>query len=99
MSKRRPVTVDVREDIQRGKEPFSRIMAAVAGLGPKDDLLLIAPFEPTPLYAVLAPRGFSHAARETESGDWEILFTRAAAGQEASTSPDTALCQAPSAEL
>jgi uncharacterized protein (DUF2249 family) len=76
MSKKRPVTLDVREDIQRGREPFSRIMTTVTGLGPADELVLIAPFEPTPLYAVLAPRGFAHEARELESGVWEIRFTR-----------------------
>jgi uncharacterized protein (DUF2249 family) len=78
MSKKRAVTVDVREDIKRGREPFSRIMQAVAGLGAEDDLVLIAPFEPTPLYAILAQRGFSHESQETESGDWQIHFSRKA---------------------
>ena len=78
MSKKRPVTLDVREDIQRGREPFSRIMQAVANLGAGDDLVIIAPFEPTPLYAVLAQRGFSYQAEETESGDWQIRFSHQA---------------------
>ena len=76
MSKKRTVTLDVREDIQRGREPFSRIMQTVAGLGAGDDLVIIAPFEPTPLYAVLAQRGFSYQAKEIDSGDWEIRFSR-----------------------
>ena len=76
MSKKRTVTLDVREDIQRGREPFSRIMQTVASLGAGDDLVIIAPFEPTPLYAVLAQRGFSYQAKEIDSGDWEIRFSR-----------------------
>ena len=78
MSKKRRVTLDVRDDIQRGREPFSRIMQAVASVGAGDDLVIIAPFEPTPLYAILAQRGFSYQAKEIESGDWEIRFSRGA---------------------
>jgi len=72
----RIVTVDVREDIRKGREPFSKIMLAVDGLSANEDLLLIAPFEPVPLFEVLATRGFSHIKRHTPEGDWEILFTR-----------------------
>ena len=70
------VTLDVREDIRRGREPFSKIMQAVGGLRDSEDLLLIAPFEPAPLFAVLTQQGFSHQARPTGTGDWEVLFTR-----------------------
>ena len=70
------VTLDVREDIRNGGEPFSKIMNAVAQLRPDENLLLIAPFEPQPLFGVLAKQGFNHTAREIENGDWEVLFTR-----------------------
>lgn len=72
------VILDVREDIRQGREPFSRIMTAVAGLGADQQLRLIAPFEPVPLFHVLARQGFQHTARANESGDWEVLFTRSA---------------------
>ena len=55
----RVVTLDVREDIQRGREPFSKIMTAVAQLKDNEDLRLLAPFEPVPLFGLLAQRGFS----------------------------------------
>jgi uncharacterized protein (DUF2249 family) len=71
-------TLDVREDIRQGREPFSRIMQAVAGLKDQQDLLLIAPFKPAPLFGVLAAQGFSHDATETATGDWEVRFTRGA---------------------
>ncbi len=73
----RIVTLDVRDDIREGREPFSRIMGAVASLGPDQSLLLIAPFEPVPLYRTLGREGFSHRAHPRSEGNWEILFSRA----------------------
>jgi uncharacterized protein (DUF2249 family) len=70
------VTLDVREDIREGREPFSRIMRLVSELTTGQKLLLIAPFEPIPLLHAMARRGFSHSAKRTSSGDWEVLFTR-----------------------
>lgn len=70
------ITVDVRDDIRNGREPFSKIMSAVRELPPGQKLLLIAPFEPVPLFGVLARQGFAHDAREAGNGDWEVLFTR-----------------------
>jgi uncharacterized protein (DUF2249 family) len=73
---RKTVTLDVREDLKRGREPFSKIMRTVAGLGEEEDLFLIVPFEPAPLYAALTQQGFSHESKETASGDWEVRFSR-----------------------
>ncbi len=70
------ITLDVREDIQRGREPFSKIMQTVAGLGADEDLRLIAPFEPVPLFGVLAQRGFSHQVKVVADGSFEVLFSR-----------------------
>jgi len=70
------VTLDVRPDLLEGREPFSRIMETVEGLGPEDSLLLIAPFQPVPLYRVLAQKGLEGKATPMESGDWEVLFSR-----------------------
>lgn len=75
----RVVRLDVREDIRKGQEPFSRIMSAVHGLGPGDQLLLLVPFEPVPLYQVLERKGFQHAPAQTTDGDWEVLFTQSGA--------------------
>ena len=78
MSKR-TITLDVREDIRKGREPFGKIMQMVAGLKGDEQLRLIAPFEPAPLYAVLAQRGYAHQSKATLEGDFEVLFTRGAA--------------------
>jgi uncharacterized protein (DUF2249 family) len=66
----------VREDLRSGREPFGKIMQAIAALKENEDLLLIAPFQPAPLFGVLAQQGFSHEAKETVTGDWEVRFTR-----------------------
>lgn len=70
------VECDVREDLRQGKEPFMKIMAAVAGLGKDDHLELLAPFEPVPLYGVLGRQGFQHRAEQLDNGDWKITFYR-----------------------
>lgn len=72
------VTLDVRDDLRNGREPFTRIMKTVAGLRDDERLRLIAPFEPVPLYHLLARQGFRHSTQRTPSGDWAILFARGA---------------------
>ena len=70
------VTLDVREEIRAGREPFSRIMQTVRQLQPDQALRLIAPFKPVPLFAVLGRQGFNHEATPLTDGDWEVRFTR-----------------------
>ena len=72
---RQIVTLDVREDIRNGREPFAKIMQTVASLKNDEQLLLIAPFEPVPLFALLAQRGYFHQSKPTPTGDFEVLFT------------------------
>ena len=81
------VTVDVRDDIRSGREPLSKIMKAAAALQAGERLLVIAPFEPVPLFRVLEKQGFVHTGQATLSGDWEILFTRHAVGSPAEAAP------------
>jgi uncharacterized protein (DUF2249 family) len=90
------VRLDVREDIRNGCEPFGKVMQTVARLKDDEQFLLIAPFEPAPLYAVLAKQGFSYQSKPTATGDWEVLFTRGA-GAPANPSAAPASCQAPQA--
>lgn len=71
------VTLDVRGALAEGREPFAMIMEAVAPLTRTGDrLLLIAPFEPSPLYRVLDGRGFDHEVLRLEDGLCEVRFTR-----------------------
>ena len=70
------MTLDVRADLQRGGSPLGRILAGVGRLAPKQQLVLIAPFLPSLLIELLAGQGFEHEAQPTETGDFEIRFTR-----------------------
>lgn len=70
------VKLDVRDDIARGREPFSPIMLAVSNLRDDENLLLIAPFKPAPLFNLLAHQGFTHEENPLKNGAWEILFLR-----------------------
>jgi len=69
--------LDVRPDIEKGGDPFSRIMAAVATLAPGEALEIIAPFEPFPLYTVMEEKGFTHSSQANPDGSWRVVFTRA----------------------
>lgn len=70
-----PIVLDVRPIIDAGDEPFDSIMAAVAELDDQD-LIIVAPFEPTPLEGVLSSQGFSFEATEVEPGHWRTRFHR-----------------------
>jgi hypothetical protein len=90
----RPVSLDVRDDIARGAEPFGRIMDVVRGLGAADALVLRVPFEPAPLYDVLARRGWGHWTERASPGDWTVWFYPAHAPDEPAV-PDATASQAP----
>lgn len=68
--------LDVRPELEQGGEPFVRIMEAAVGIEPGGTLVVIAPFEPVPLYAVLGERGFSHQTELVAAGEWVVQFTR-----------------------
>jgi uncharacterized protein (DUF2249 family) len=81
------VTIDVREDIRIGREPFSKIMKAAAALQADEQLLVVAPFEPVPLFQVLEKQGFRHTSQPVAAGDWEVRFVR----QSTLSAPETSL--------
>jgi uncharacterized protein (DUF2249 family) len=88
------VELDVREELGKGGEPFSRIMAAVASLGEGQVLHLRAPFEPVPLFGVMAKRGFGHKTEQHADDDWSVWFFRQdAAKQEAAAAAAAAPSQ------
>ncbi|HLP75896.1 MAG TPA: DUF2249 domain-containing protein [Candidatus Paceibacterota bacterium] len=72
----RIITLDIREDIRNGREPFLKIMSTATALDADEKLLVIAPFEPVPLFQVMQKKGFQHQTRAIGSGDWEVLFSR-----------------------
>ncbi len=71
------VILDVRPDVESGGEPFMRMMEAASTLQPGKTLVIIAPFEPIPLYDVLAARGFSHETAMVADDEWVVRFSLA----------------------
>ena len=84
------IELDVRDELSKGGEPFSRIMAAVANLASDGVLHLRAPFEPVPLFAVMEKRGFGHKAEKHADDDWSVWFFRKAK-RDATTDAPTAV--------
>ncbi len=68
--------LDVRPELEAGGEPFVRIMEAAARIAPGNSLVIIAPFEPVPLYGALEGRGFAHATQRVAADEWVVRFTR-----------------------
>ena len=79
--------LDVRDDLRRGEEPFSRIMQAQAVVAPGGVLRVRAIFEPVPLYHVLGKQGFTHWTERLADDDWRIWFLRGSAPGEAGAGP------------
>jgi uncharacterized protein (DUF2249 family) len=68
------VDVDVRDDLRKGKEPFSRIMAARREVTSGGALRVRAIFEPVPLYAVMEKQGLAHYTEQLGPEDWSVWF-------------------------
>lgn len=85
------VLLDVRPIIERGEEPFGTIMETVASLDGRA-LVLVAPFEPTPLQGVLSAQGFTYESEQVGEAEWRVRFEPA--GGAPGTSPPTATSEA-----
>jgi uncharacterized protein (DUF2249 family) len=70
------IELDVREDLKNKIEPFQKIMEAIKELKADDTFILHAPFKPTPLFAVLKAKGFTHEAEEIEQKHWKVTFIK-----------------------
>lgn len=68
--------LDVRPELEQGGEPFVRIMEAALAIKPGGTLVIVAPFEPVPLYAVLGAQGFVHETEKVAIDEWVVRFTR-----------------------
>lgn len=68
--------LDVRLELAEGGEPFVRIMEAAERISAGESLVIVAPFEPAPLYGALGGRGFSHTTHCVAADEWVVRFTR-----------------------
>ncbi len=69
-------TLDVREIIAKGEEPFDAIRTKVDALGPDESLEVIAPFMPAPLIEMLKSEGFAAQMEHLPDGAWSVRFQR-----------------------
>jgi uncharacterized protein (DUF2249 family) len=81
------VHLDVRDELRAGREPFVFIMDAVSRVPAGGAFVLRAIFEPVPLYAVLAKRGFAHWTERKADDDWVVHFY-STAGAVAQAAPE-----------
>lgn len=70
---------DVRDQLQRGIEPFPEIRQRVDALKPNTGLIIVAPFLPSPLIEKLASEGFASKVERGHGADWIVYFWREAA--------------------
>jgi len=71
-----PLTIDVRPILASGGEPLSQILARAEGVAEGGTIVVIAPFEPAPLYAVMRQMGFSAETGPEPGGGFRIIFRR-----------------------
>lgn len=57
-------------------------MSAARGIEPGGRLVVLAPFEPVPLYGVLARMGFSNATEALGSEGFRVTFQRQRTAEE-----------------
>lgn len=79
------VELDVRAALQAGEEPLKQILAAAKALPEGHVLRLRAPFEPVPLFDLLAKRGLAHYAEPLGQEDWRVWFYASGASSSART--------------
>lgn len=70
----RMVSVDVRDELRAGREPFGTIMAARRTVPDGGGLCVRAIFEPVPLYAVMRRQGMVHWTEQRAADDWLVWF-------------------------
>ncbi|MBF0610837.1 MAG: DUF2249 domain-containing protein [Magnetococcales bacterium] len=80
------VKIDTRPLLDQGIDPFNQIQASLASLPSQGMILLIIPFQPLPLYQVLAGLGYGYQAAYGED-NWHIGVFAKTAEQKAPPPP------------
>ena len=69
-----PRVLDVRSIVREGGSPCAAVNGAMEGLGAGQELVLMVPFEPRPLYAVMARSGYAYECQRLDDGTWRVRF-------------------------
>ena len=86
------ISLDVRPILARGGTPCAAIDVAAARVALGQTLVLLAPFEPVPLYAKLEPQGFTHQTEELPDGTWQVKFKRTQEAADTTAEPVACNC-------
>lgn len=70
------VLLDVRPDVDHDGEPYIRMMEVAQAIKPGEIFVIIAPFEPIPLYDVLRAQGFLYETQQVAHNEWVVCFSR-----------------------
>jgi hypothetical protein len=76
-TRRKYHTLDVRPLLARGEEPLPAIRQRIAALSADEGLVVIAPFLPAPLIALLQGEGVATRFERGTAGEWIVYFWRA----------------------
>ncbi len=71
-----PPVLDVRPDLAAGQEPFTRILRTAEDTPAGGSFVLLAPFEPVPLYSVLEKLGYTYESRAVAGEGYRVVFRR-----------------------
>ena len=70
------VLLDVRPDVEHDGEPYIRMMEVAQAIKPGETFVIIAPFEPIPLYDVLRAQCFLYETQQVAHNEWVICLSR-----------------------
>ncbi len=70
------ILLDVRPDVEHDGEPYVRMMEAAQTIKPGEAFVVIAPFEPIPLYDVLRAQGFLYETQQVARDEWMVCLSR-----------------------
>ena len=72
------IELDVRPDLEQGKDPFSKIMATIDELNENEIIKLINSFEPVPIINAIKQKGFAAMVENPSAGLFYVYFKRIA---------------------
>ena len=88
LPKEKIVDLDVRPELDAGRDPFNLIIKTLGNMGDDQVLHLIIVFEPVPLYTVLKMKGYEHSTEQAD-GLWHIYFYKSEKGAKADKNVET----------
>lgn len=68
--------IDTRPIFDEGGVPCELILETASQAAVGQELTLLVPFEPVPLYMKLGRLGYDHSANQEADGTWRALFRR-----------------------